>query len=738
MSEELNDQPLISIVVGVRNMQDTIEPCINSLINQTYENKEIIVINDGSIDNTLLILQKIKKQNKNVLITIKTTEKKGISHARNLGYELAKGEFVAYSDADCILVKNWLDVVIPHFKDPKVALVGGVTIFRSDNSYSSIYRQIEFEKRYENITKKEVVWAGGPGSIFRKSVLEEIGGFNPNWVHGEDAEISFLIYEKNYKIIKENSAITYHVAEKNFRRLVFKGYRDGRAYVRATFFHPRTSLKNKFNTSWYFPYDMVFQPILYALLIFLIPFIFLLWLFNINYFITAWGIWEARFPNVTRISFYIFLVISLFLFFYSFIPSAHVARRTRANKSKYFIRTVFLHYIRGIAWGFSLITGIINAIRFKFFSITKLDDYKLLDSQYYYKLKPIENKIIDTQRLGFKPSDMSLISIVIVTYNNERTIESVLKSIKNSNIENYEIILVDCNSQDKTVEIVKNIRNSKLKTFYLKKNLGFAKGNNYGAKHCNGVFIVFLNPDAIVEENTIFGLYISYQELIKKYKKVILSPKIDILFRGNQIFKLGTINSMGFAFFDHLDGYKEKIIQKTDFVSGCCIFIKKKNFFDLNMFNTTYFMYYDDIELSIRARVNGYKLFVINNLSVTHLKSDLDYKLNKFKYYLLERNRIITLLRYNYQKTKNVLKIILFEPIMLIHALFNGFLSVRASIYSYFINKGTLIINDAVKDKIIISNKTRTKDLFFFSGFKSRYKFFLVILETYLKILNKI
>jgi len=96
-------------------MEGTIESCIYRLINQTYENKEIIVINDGSDDNTLTILQKNKKKNKNISITIETTEKKGISHARNLGYELAKGDFVAYSDADCILVKNWLEAVILHF-----------------------------------------------------------------------------------------------------------------------------------------------------------------------------------------------------------------------------------------------------------------------------------------------------------------------------------------------------------------------------------------------------------------------------------------------------------------------------------------------------------------------------------------------------------------------------------------------------------------------------------------------
>ena len=738
MSEESNDKPLISIVVGVRNMEDTIKSCINSLLNQTYKNKEIIIINDGSDDKTLPIIQKIKRENKKISFKVITTEKKGISHARNLGYELAKGEFVAYSDADCILVKNWLDAVIPHFKDPKVALVGGVTIFRSDNSYSSIYRQIEFEKRYENITKKEVVWAGGPGSIFRKSVLEEIGGFNPNWVHGEDAEISFLIYEKDYKIIKENSAITYHVAEKDFKRLIFKGYRDGRAYVRATFFHPKTSLKNKFNTSWYLPYDMVFQPILYGILLLLIPTILLLWLFNINYFIIVWGIWDARFPNVYRISIYIFIILFSFLFFYSFIPSYNVAKRIKNKKVSYFIKSIFLHIIRGFAWGLSLIFGIINAIQYKFFSLTKLDDYKLLDSQYYYKLKPIENKITNIDYSSIKSEEMDLISIVIVTYNNEKTIKAVLNSIFNSFFKNLEIIIIDCNSQDKTVEIVKSFKNLKIRPFFLEKNVGYAKANNFGAKKSKGKFVIFLNPDAVFEKNTISGLYHTYQELRKNYNKIILSPKINILSKGLQIFKIGTINSMGFAFFDHLDGYKEKIIQKTDFVSGCCIFIALQDFFDLNAFNSKYFMYYEDVEFSIRARYRRYKLFVINNLSITHLKSDLDYKLNKNKYYFVERNRIITLLRYNPRKKKNIIKIILFEPISITHALFNGFLSMRALIYSYFLKNRKIKSFENLKNKVVISNKTRTKDLFFFSGFKPQYQFLLIFFEWYLKILNKI
>lgn len=737
MSEELSDQPLISIVVGVRNMQDTIEPCINSLLNQSYENKEIIVINDGSDDNTESILQKIKNKNKNCHISIITTEKRGISHARNFGYKIANGEFVAYTDADCILMNNWLELVFPYFKDPKVALVGGVTRFKSDNSYTSIYRQIEFEKRYENIKKKEVVWAGGPGSIFRKSVLEEIGGFNPNWVHGEDAEISFLIYEKNYKIMKENSALTYHVAESKFRQLVFKGYRDGKAYVRATFFHPKTSLKNKFNTSWYLPYDMVFQPILFGLLILLMPMILLLWLLNINYFFILWGIWPDRFPNVFSVSVYLFFIIFLFLFFYSFIPSYYVAKRTKDHNTIYFFKSIVLHIIRGFAWGFSLIFGIINAMRYKFFSITKLDDYKLLDN-HYYKIIPIERKITNFDYSRVSHGETDLISIVIVTYNNEKTIKHVLDSIFDSVGINYEVIIVDNNSQDKTVEAIKKIKNPRVKTYFCTKNYGLTKGNNFGAKKSKGKYLIFLNPDAIVEKNTIFGLYYAYLQLKTKYKKIILSPKIKPLSKGKQIFKLGTINTMGFAFFDHLDGYREKIVQRTDFVSGCCLFVSSQDFGDLNFFNSKYFMYYEDIEFSIRARYNGYKLFVINSFSVIHLKTDSDYKLTKFKYYYVERNRLSTLLQYTTNTKKTIIKILLFEPFMLIHAFYNSFLSTRASIYSFFLRNNKIISNKNVKKNVKISNKTRTKDLFFFSGFNPQYHLFLVILEWALKILNKV
>jgi len=247
-------------VIGVRNMENTIGKTIESILKQNYPHKEILVINDGSEDNTEEVL-------KNYPINIINTEKKGIANARNLGYKNSKGEFIAFTDADCELDPLWTSKMLSKFNDKKVGLVGARTVYRTDDSYSSILRSMEFSRRFEKIKNHIPSWAGGQGLVFRRSVLEEIGGFNPKWVHGEDTEISCLTIELGYKVCNENSAITYHLPESGFWRLVKKRYRDSKAHIRVFKNHPKTYFNCKFITSWYFSYDMIILPILYAFLL---------------------------------------------------------------------------------------------------------------------------------------------------------------------------------------------------------------------------------------------------------------------------------------------------------------------------------------------------------------------------------------------------------------------------------------------------------------------------------------
>lgn len=96
-------KPLISIIVPVYNTNRNLEKCVNSLINQTYNNLQIILINDGSTDSSLQICQHYAQQDCRVLVLDK--DNGGVSSARNLGIENAAGDYISFVDSD-----DWLEL----------------------------------------------------------------------------------------------------------------------------------------------------------------------------------------------------------------------------------------------------------------------------------------------------------------------------------------------------------------------------------------------------------------------------------------------------------------------------------------------------------------------------------------------------------------------------------------------------------------------------------------------------
>ena len=94
-----NIKPLISVIVPVKNNENTIKEGVESILNLNYQNFELIIVNDGSTDSTKNILEELTDDRK---IVIETTGV-GASKSRNLAVEKAKGEFVAFTDGDCIV-----------------------------------------------------------------------------------------------------------------------------------------------------------------------------------------------------------------------------------------------------------------------------------------------------------------------------------------------------------------------------------------------------------------------------------------------------------------------------------------------------------------------------------------------------------------------------------------------------------------------------------------------------------
>lgn len=218
--------PFISIIIPARNAQATLKLCLDSIFNLQYQNYEVIVINDGSTDAT----DRILAQYHNIKV-LKTTGE-GPGKARNLGLKDARGEFVAFTDADCIVDADWLRELIKGFTEDKVAGVGGTQKspadeFRFGKAVHEFLTIFGFIADYMKHGTKIKITNHNPSCnvMYRKSILLELGGFLEGLWPGEDVELDYRLKKKNYSLIFNPQAIVYHYRPRNFAdysRMMFR------------------------------------------------------------------------------------------------------------------------------------------------------------------------------------------------------------------------------------------------------------------------------------------------------------------------------------------------------------------------------------------------------------------------------------------------------------------------------------------------------------------------------------
>ena len=188
-----------SIVVCTYNGEKTIEDCVQSLLLQNIpqEEYEVIVVNDGSTDNVERVVRKFIRDRKNVRL-ISCASNRGLSAARNLGWEEAKGDFVFYIDDDAVADEDWVMKVAEEYRQ-HVAGVGGYCRPYSVNQFS-LYEQARTFLTYGAHAEK-VDGAGGANMSFRKQILSEIGGFDPRFTNvADDADINRRLTTLGYTL----------------------------------------------------------------------------------------------------------------------------------------------------------------------------------------------------------------------------------------------------------------------------------------------------------------------------------------------------------------------------------------------------------------------------------------------------------------------------------------------------------------------------------------------------------
>ena len=200
--------PLISVVVPCYNQAQYLDECLQSVLNQTYQDWECIIVNDGSPDNTEEIAKSWAEKDTRFIYLPK--ENGGLSSARNAGIEIAKGEWILPLDADDKIGNQYLELAEKEF----------------ENDYTVIYCEAELfgneigkwhlpEFSLENLAKKNCIFCS---AFYKKEDWKKVNGYDINMIYGlEDYEfwISLLKNEKKNTVKKLPQTLFYYRVKEN-------------------------------------------------------------------------------------------------------------------------------------------------------------------------------------------------------------------------------------------------------------------------------------------------------------------------------------------------------------------------------------------------------------------------------------------------------------------------------------------------------------------------------------------
>lgn len=214
---------LISVIIPAYNAEKYIERCIRSIQNQTYQNVEIIVVNDGSADGTEAAARRCCVQDARIWVI--SQENQGVSAARNRGMEEARGEYLAFVDADDTLPAEAMEVLLRTAQSEKADIVSGMM------------RAIHNDGTEKEEKTAEDIWTGTTaleksledhvhtysvcGKLFRKEFVKGTSFVVGRRVH-EDSFFLFECFQKRPKMVcLEECVYEYHILQNSSSREAF-------------------------------------------------------------------------------------------------------------------------------------------------------------------------------------------------------------------------------------------------------------------------------------------------------------------------------------------------------------------------------------------------------------------------------------------------------------------------------------------------------------------------------------
>jgi glycosyltransferase involved in cell wall biosynthesis len=220
------EPPFVSIALITFNEKTNITECLRSLYDLDYPQTryEVVVVDGGSTDGTLETLRRFP-----VTLIIDTRKSRGV--ARNTAVKNAKGDIIAFIDADCRATSTWLKEHVKVHRNPSVLVVGGSVLQGGDSSPPTrIYHETYFAAQLPSVPRR-ITWdLATCNASFKRATFQAVGLF-PEMDRGEDSLLCWQVLKKGYEVIYDPSPQVVHVHERMtlrsfFRRCGEQGYAD--------------------------------------------------------------------------------------------------------------------------------------------------------------------------------------------------------------------------------------------------------------------------------------------------------------------------------------------------------------------------------------------------------------------------------------------------------------------------------------------------------------------------------
>lgn len=445
MQNKITKKPFVSVIIPVYNTEKYINKCIDSVLNQTLNNIEIILIDDGSTDNSFEIMQQYKIKDDRIKITRQKNLYAGV--ARNNGLKHAIGEYVYFLDSDDFITKKCLEKTYINAKNNNADIV----LFNC-----SIYNENlgEYKKHcflnIKNISKPvfnvfdcpdEIFKCTNPGAmtkLYRRDFIKDNNLLFSTYKTSNDIYFTSisLVLAKVISIVNEDLVI----------------YRE----------NSQTSVQKNIDTT-----DNIINA-----------------LNDIKK-----KLHEINLYNVIEKS-YIYRSITSIIYTLGIID---------CNSKNLFIKKLYD--------SFFIENNIINLKKEYYIDCNSYFRLKEYLSQYnfynkYFKYDVIQKNIIKNAVLN------PIVSVIIPVYNVEKYLVECIESIRKQTLSNIEIIFINDGSTDLSLEIIQEyVKKDKRISIYSQNNCGLSIARNLGLKVAKGKYIYFIDSDDLLDENALKDLY---------------------------------------------------------------------------------------------------------------------------------------------------------------------------------------------------------------------------------------